>query len=75
MPDYIINAGGVINVAAEFEPGGYSREKAVRKVEALYNAVLEVIEIAKKKIYLHTRQQIDWRKTGLIYWPRLGRTT
>jgi leucine dehydrogenase len=49
VPDYIINAGGVINVAAEFEPGGYSREKAVRKVEALYNAVLEVIEIAKKE--------------------------
>jgi len=49
VPDYIINAGGVINVAAEFEPGGYSREKAVKKVEALYNAVLEVIEIAKKE--------------------------
>ena len=49
VPDYIINAGGVINVAAELEPGGYVREKAVKKVEALYNAVLEVIEIAKKE--------------------------
>jgi len=49
VPDYIINAGGVINVAAELEPGGYVREKAVKKVEALYNAVLEVIEIAKQE--------------------------
>ncbi|MEG3066061.1 Glu/Leu/Phe/Val dehydrogenase [Acetomicrobium sp.] len=49
VPDYIINAGGVINVAAELEPGGYVREKAVKKAEALYNAVLEVIEIAKKE--------------------------
>lgn len=49
VPDYIINAGGVINVAAELEPGGYIKEKATRKVEALYDAVLEVIEIAKKE--------------------------
>jgi len=49
VPDYIINAGGVINVAAELEPGGYIKEKAKRKVETLYDAVLEVIEIAKKE--------------------------
>lgn len=30
-------------------PGGYIKEKATRKVEALYDAVLEVIEIAKKE--------------------------
>lgn len=26
-PDYVINAGGLINVAAEFEPGGYDAAK------------------------------------------------
>ncbi|TZE81319.1 Glu/Leu/Phe/Val family dehydrogenase [Calorimonas adulescens] len=49
VPDYIINAGGVINVAAEFEPGGYRKDKATRKVEALYDAVVDVIEISKRE--------------------------
>ncbi len=49
VPDYIINAGGVINVAAEYEPGGYRKEKATAKVESLYNAVTQVIEISKKE--------------------------
>ncbi len=31
-PDYVINAGGLINVAAELAPGGYDREAALAKV-------------------------------------------
>ncbi len=49
VPDYIINAGGVINVAAEFEPSGYSKEKSTEKVEALYDVVTQVIETSKKE--------------------------
>lgn len=34
-PDFVINGGGVINVAHEFHPGGYNRELALRQVDRI----------------------------------------
>ena len=45
-PDYVINAGGVINVADELY--GYNRDRAMKKVETIYNNIERVIEIAKR---------------------------
>lgn len=45
-PDYVINAGGVINVADELY--GYNRERALKKVEGVYQNIEKVIEIAKR---------------------------
>lgn len=45
-PDYVINAGGVINVADELY--GYNRERALKKVENIYNNIESVIEISKR---------------------------
>jgi len=45
-PDYVINAGGVINVADELE--GYNYERALKKVELVYDNVAKVIDIAKR---------------------------
>ncbi len=45
-PDYVINAGGVINVADELE--GYNYERALAKVEMVYDNVARVIEIASR---------------------------
>lgn len=45
-PDYVINAGGVINVADELY--GYNRERAMKKVELIYNNIQRVLEIAKR---------------------------
>jgi leucine dehydrogenase len=45
-PDYVINAGGVINVADELY--GYNRERAMKKVEAIYDNIEKVIEISKR---------------------------
>ncbi len=45
-PDYIINAGGVINVADELQ--GYNRERALKKVETIYDNILKVFEIAER---------------------------
>ena len=44
-PDYVINAGGVINVADELY--GYNRDRAMKKVEGIYDNIKAVIEIAK----------------------------
>lgn len=45
-PDYVINAGGLINVADELN--GYNRERAMKKVETIYDNIQKVIEIAKR---------------------------
>ena len=45
-PDYVINAGGVINVADELQ--GYSRDRAMKKVEGIYDRLLRVFEIAER---------------------------
>ncbi|PLS15322.1 leucine dehydrogenase [Bacillus sp. M6-12] len=45
-PDYVINAGGVINVADELY--GYNSERALKKVEGVYNNIEKVISIAKR---------------------------
>lgn len=46
VPDFVINAGGVINVADELD--GYNRDRAMKKVELVYDAVTKVFEIAKR---------------------------
>jgi leucine dehydrogenase len=46
-PDYIINAGGVINVAEEIH--GYDRERALRKAGGIYDRIKAVTEIAKRE--------------------------
>lgn len=45
-PDYVINAGGVINVADELY--GYNKERALKKVEAVYENIEKVLEISKR---------------------------
>jgi len=46
-PDYIINAGGVINVAEEIY--GYDRERALRKAGGIYDRIKSVLEIAERE--------------------------
>ncbi|KIL44321.1 branched-chain amino acid dehydrogenase [Jeotgalibacillus soli] len=46
VPDYVINAGGVINVADELY--GYNRERAMKNVETIFDNVSKVFEIAKR---------------------------
>lgn len=46
-PDYVINAGGVINVAEEL--AGYNRQRALNKVKSIYNILETVFEISRQK--------------------------
>lgn len=47
VPDYAINAGGLINVACELE--GYIRERALRRAEAIYQVVEKIIEVSNRE--------------------------
>ena len=44
-PDFVINAGGIINVYAELE--GYGKTEIMRKTENIYNTTLEIIKNAE----------------------------
>jgi leucine dehydrogenase len=46
-PDYVINAGGLINVSDELQ--GYNRDRAFKKVSGIYSNIERVIDIAKRE--------------------------
>ncbi len=46
-PDFVINSGGLINVADEMR--GYNRSRAMHKAARIYNAVARVIKIAREE--------------------------
>ncbi|MGF1471271.1 MAG: Glu/Leu/Phe/Val dehydrogenase dimerization domain-containing protein [Rubrobacteraceae bacterium] len=45
-PDYVINAGGLINVADELE--GYNKDRAIKRVSRIYDSVKQIIAISKR---------------------------
>ncbi len=46
-PDFVANAGGIINIAVELEPEGYSADRARARVLAIGETVATVLEIAE----------------------------
>jgi leucine dehydrogenase len=46
-PDYVINAGGIINVGCELRPGGYDAEYALRRIHEIPDTLARVFERAK----------------------------
>lgn len=49
LPDYIVNAGGVINCAEEVTECTYDAEAVTAKVNKIYDTTLEVLALAKNK--------------------------
>jgi len=47
-PDFVVNAGGIINIAEERAPGGYDHEQAFAKVERVHDTTLAVFDAAKQ---------------------------
>jgi leucine dehydrogenase len=48
-PDYVINAGGIINVSLELEPGGYDEVSAVSKIRNIHDALLSIFKTARER--------------------------
>lgn len=46
-PDYVINAGGLINVANELE--GYRQDRALKQAEKIYDVIGKILEISSKE--------------------------
>lgn len=47
-PDFVINAGGIINVSVEFHDGGYNEEVALGKINNIQNALKSTFNKAKE---------------------------
>jgi leucine dehydrogenase len=48
VPDFVANAGGVINISVEFEEGGYSRERADARVRGVATTVRTILDHAEE---------------------------
>jgi len=57
-PDFVINAGGIINVSVELEPKGYNEQRALEKVTNIYNAVRDILETAEREKIASNRAAI-----------------
>ncbi len=69
-PDFLINAGGIINVYAELE--NYGKQEIIRKTENIFNTTLEILTKADaQQITSHqaaleiAEARINARKTGM----------
>ena len=61
-PDFVVNAGGLINVYNELL--GYNRERAMKQAETIYGNVAKVFQIAKAKnipTYMAANQMAEER--------------
>jgi len=48
-PDFVVNAGGVINIAEELRPGGYDEGRARIAVERIAGNLTRVLEVARNE--------------------------
>jgi len=48
-PDYVINAGGLINVYNELVDGGYKRERAYRQINSIFVLLRKIIRMSREK--------------------------
>ena len=77
-PDYVINAGGLINVADELQ--GYNADRAKARVETIYRTLREIFNIARDR-RVSTARAADafagerTQKVGRVrlYWAPGGR--
>jgi glutamate dehydrogenase/leucine dehydrogenase len=49
VPDYIANAGGLIYVADELEPGGFNEQRVIKRISAIEKTTLEIFSQANKQ--------------------------
>ena len=48
-PDFVINAGGLINVSGELDPDGYDQAKALDRAIQIYESIKTCFSLAKEK--------------------------
>jgi leucine dehydrogenase len=49
-PDFVVNAGGIINIAVEFEPGGYDSALARRRVRGIGDTLRAIYDASTAEV-------------------------
>lgn len=49
VPDFVANAGGVINISVELEPSGYDPFEAGRRVDGIFDQTASILEEAARR--------------------------
>lgn len=49
IPDYVVNAGGLINVVDELEPGGYNKKRVDKRIRNIKITVKKIIDYSEKR--------------------------
>jgi leucine dehydrogenase len=57
-PDYVINAGGIINVGLELAPGGYDEKKATARIDKIYETLRKAFALAREN-GMNTREAAE----------------
>lgn len=66
-PDFVINAGGLINVTRELDPEGYSPMKSRAKIHRLYDQLMVIYEIAEQNRFSTHRAALSLCEYRLKY--------
>jgi leucine dehydrogenase len=72
-PDYVINAGGIINVAVELLPEGYNEEEALKRIRRIPEALAETFDLAEAE-GISTAEAADMRAQQIIEEARASKT-
>ncbi len=48
-PDFVLNAGGIINVSVEFMPDGYNEEESLKRVHNIATAIKDIVRTADEQ--------------------------
>lgn len=72
-PDYVINAGGLINVTEEVTPEGYSPERSRNKTDKLFDQLITIFDIAEQNQCSTSRAANSLVEYRLKY--KIGRRT
>ncbi len=70
-PDFVINAGGLINVTKELDPEGYNPIAARNKVHRLYDQLMVIYDIAEQNRFSTHRAALSLADYRLKY--RIGK--
>ena len=70
-PDFLINAGGLINVSQELEPNGYNPVISRNKVHRIYDQLMLIYDIAEQNHFSTHRAAVSLADYRLKY--RIGK--
>lgn len=65
IPDYLANAGGLINVVDELRRGGYNRNRVVRNIEHMRGTVKKILELSQQ-LHLPTSLVADQQAEEIL---------